>query len=133
VEPSSIPAERLSLSLQRRDGALVITVLGDLDLTTRDLLDEYLTRATGGYDHIILECAAVGFMDCASLAVIAAHWKAVSARGGSLTLTSVRCLPARVLQLTGLAAVLSVCDSTDHALKAMAAAGGAPKHSLSAK
>jgi anti-anti-sigma factor len=123
---TSIFAEPLSLAAEHRDGALVVTARGDLDFTTMGLLDECLTRARGEYDHIIVDFASVEFMDCASLAVIVAHWKAITARGGTLTLTSVRDLPARVMQLTGFAAVLPVRDSTDCALKAMAAARIAP-------
>jgi anti-anti-sigma factor len=124
--PSSTSAEPLSLAPQRRDGALVVIARGDLDFTTIYLLDDCLARACGEYDHIIVDFASVEFMDCASLAVIVAHWKAITARGGTLTLTSVRDLPARVMQLTGFAAVLPVRDSTDCALKAMAAAQAAP-------
>jgi anti-anti-sigma factor len=126
MELSSISAVPLSPSPQRLDGALVITARGDLDFTTTDLLDDCLTRARAEYGHIILDFAAVKFMDCASLAVIVAHWKAITARGGTLTLTSLRDLPARVMHLTGFAAVLPVRDSADHALKAMAAARSAP-------
>lgn len=116
MESCSSPAERLSLSTHPRDGALIITARGDFDLTTMNLLDDCLTRARDSYEHIIVESAAIEYIDCACLTVIAVHCKALTAQGGTLTLTSLRPLPARMVQIAGLAPMLASYDSADHAL-----------------
>jgi anti-sigma B factor antagonist len=113
----------LRLSAERRDGSLIITIQGDLDLVTSAQLDEHLKDARRETSWIILDMAGVNFMDTNALAVIVKHWKRVDAKGGTLALVGARYQYTRALWITGLARRLPMHDTVDQAV----AAGGAPR------
>ncbi|HTS98122.1 MAG TPA: STAS domain-containing protein [Streptosporangiaceae bacterium] len=110
----------LRLSSERRGDSVVVTVGGELDIVTSRELDEALTRARRKHRRIVLDLAAVDFMDTSSLAVIVGHWKRLAAAGGQLMLAGARYKYTKTLWITGLADRLPMYDSVDTAL----AAGG---------
>ena len=93
----------LRLSSERRGDSLVVAVGGELDIVTSRQLDEHLTRARREHRRIILDLAAVDFMDTSSLAVIVGHWKRLQAAGGTLALAGARYRYTKTLWITGLA------------------------------
>jgi anti-sigma B factor antagonist len=118
----------LRLSSQRRGDIVVVAVGGELDLVTSRELDEHLTRARRERNKIILDLAAVEFMDTSSLAVIVGHWKRLQAAGGSLVLAGARYRYTKTLWITGLADRLPMYDTVEAAVAAdaQAAADTAP-------
>jgi anti-anti-sigma factor len=118
----------LRLSSQRRGDIVVVAVGGELDLVTSRELDEHLARARRERNKIILDLAAVEFMDTSSLAVIVGHWKRLQAAGGSLVLAGARYRYTKTLWITGLADRLPMYDSVEAAVAAdgQAAADTAP-------
>jgi len=111
----------LRLSAERRDGSLIVTILGDLDMVTSAQLDECLKDARRETSWIILDMAGVNFMDTNALAVIVNHWKRVEAKGGTLALAGARRQYTRALWITGLASRLPMHDTVDQAVAAGAA------------
>jgi anti-anti-sigma factor len=118
-----VRVEGLELSLQRRGGSVVVAVSGELDIVTSRQLDEYLRQARKGNDRIVLDLAAVDFMDTSSLAVIVGHWKQVVGAGGTLALAGPRYRYTKTLWITGLADRLPLYAGVDEALAALADAG----------
>jgi anti-sigma B factor antagonist len=118
----------LRLSSESRGDLVVVAVGGELDLVTSRELDEHLTRARRERNKIILDLAAVEFMDTSSLAVIVGHWKRLQAAGGSLALAGARYRYTKTLWITGLADRLPMYDSVEAAVAAdgQAAADTAP-------
>lgn len=112
--------DELRLSSERRDGVVIVTVSGELDVVTSRRFDEYLTQARGEDNLVILDLSAVDFMDTGSLAVIVGHWKQLTAAGGALILAGARYRYTKTLWITGLADRLSLYDTVEEAL----AAGG---------
>ena len=111
----------LSLSSVQRGGFTVVKVSGNLDLTSRDQFDQYLTQARRGSSRrLIIDMSDVTFMDTGCLAVIMGHYKQLSASGG-LVLAGAQYRPAKALWITGLAYRLPLYDSVDEAI-----AGGGP-------
>ena len=108
----------LRLSSERRGDSLVVAVGGELDIVTSRELDEHLTRARREHRRIILDLAAVDFMDTSSLAVIVGHWKRLQAAGGTLALAGARYRYTKTLWITGLADRLPRFDSVEEALAA---------------
>jgi anti-anti-sigma factor len=108
----------LRLSSERRGGSLVVAVGGELDIVTSRQLDEHLTRARREHRRIILDLAAVEFMDTSSLAVIVGHWKRLQAAGGLLVLAGARYRYTKTLWITGLADRLPMYDTVDEAVAA---------------
>jgi len=110
----------LRLSSSTRGGSLIIAVGGELDIVTSRQLDEHLTQARREHRRIVLDLAAVDFMDTSSLAVIVGHWKRLQAAGGTLVLAGPRYRYTKTLWITGLADRLPVFDDVDQALAAEA-------------
>ena len=110
--------EGLKLSSERRGDSLIVAVCGDLDVVTSREFDEYLTMARREHDYIVLDLAAVDFLDTSSLAVIVGHWKALTAIGGTLALAGARYRYTKSLWITGLADRLPLYDNVDKAVAA---------------
>src|ERR1700759_4519689 len=110
----------LSLSSKQRDSFTVVKVSGNLDLTSRDQFDQYLTPPRRGSRQLIIDMSDVTFMDTGCLAVIVGHYKRLSV-SGSLVLAGARYRPAKALWITGLAYRLPLYESVDDAI-----AGGPP-------
>jgi anti-sigma B factor antagonist len=110
--------DALELSSQRVGGTVVITARGDLDIVTSPELDSSLTEARRGATTVILDLAAVDFMDTSSLAVVVGHWKKITGRGGTLALAGARYRYVKTLWITGLADRLPMFDTVQQAIAA---------------
>ena len=116
--------EGASLSAESRGDTVIITISGDLDIVTRPQLDECLTQAEADHTRIILDLGEVSFLDTSALAVIVGHWKKAEARGGTLALARARYRYTKTLWITGLADKLTLYDTVDAGLAALAQADG---------
>jgi anti-sigma B factor antagonist len=126
----------LRLESERRGDSVIVAVGGEFDLVTSRQLDEYLARGHRQDRWMILDLAAVDFMDTSSLAVIVGHWKRLQAAGGMLALAGARYRHTKTLWITGLADRLPMFGTVDEALAAVAgarsqAAPGKPSPGLS--
>ena len=113
----------LSLSSEQRGAFTVVKVSGNLDLTSRDQFDQYLTHARRGSRRLIIDMSDVTFMDTGCLAVIIGHWKRLLAGSGELILAGAKYRPAKALWITGLAYRLPLYDSVDEAIAGAPPAG----------
>ncbi len=113
--------EGLQLSTEQRADIVIVTVRGDLDVVTSGQFDECLTRARRSSSRIILDLAAVDFLDTSCLAVIVGHWKKLVAAGGVLALAGARYRYTKALWITGLADRLPSYPSVQQATSAMQA------------
>lgn len=71
----------------RRNGALVITVTGDLDVFTAPHLREVLVeQIEQGHRRFLVDVSGAALADPAGSAVLVGAWRRVRARGGRLAL-----------------------------------------------
>jgi anti-sigma B factor antagonist len=112
----------LRLESERRGDSVIVRAGGEFDLVTSRQLDEHLARGHRQDRWIILDLAAVDFMDTSSLAVIVGHWKRLQAAGGMLALAGARYRHTKTLWITGLADRLPMYGTVDEALAAVAGA-----------
>jgi len=112
----------LRLESERRGDSVIVRAGGEFDLVTSRQLDEHLARGHRQDRWIILDLAAVDFMDTSSLAVIVGHWKRLHAAGGMLALAGARYRHTKTLWITGLADRLPMYGTVDEALAAIAGA-----------
>ena len=116
--------EEAWLSSQDRGDCMVITVRGDLDIVTSPQLDEFLSTVEATHTRIILDLAAVDFLDTSALAVIVGHWKKAEAAGGALGLAGARYRYTKTLWITGLADKLTLYETVDEGVLDQAKAAG---------
>jgi anti-sigma B factor antagonist len=120
--PSQVPTlpgcgvDGLLFSAELRDGSMVVTIRGEIDVVTCDQLDRQLAQASQASSRVIVDLSQVDFMDSSALAVIARNRKAIVASGGTLTLAGPRYEYLKALWITGLADRLPLYDSVEHAL-----------------
>ncbi|MFI6992505.1 STAS domain-containing protein [Nonomuraea wenchangensis] len=103
----------LTVRVEERDGHAVVRLDGELDLLTRPRLsaacDDLLSR---GVRRIVIDATDLSFSDCAGLSALLGVRREAWRRGGSLVLTGVHGMPARLLAITGAAATLLPAEAT---------------------
>ena len=100
---------------------MVVSVQGELDVTSSQRFDDCLSEAGERADHVILDLSRVDFMDTTALAVIVGHWRRQLAADGTFRLAGARYRYTKALWITGLADRLPMFDSVDEALAAQSA------------
>jgi anti-sigma B factor antagonist len=93
--------QALTIQVRYHVAHVLITVAGEIDITTAPQLRGQLTLLAGGGRPVIADLTEVTFIDAAGLGVLAAAGKA-AASGGSLHVVSDRYQVRRIFALTGL-------------------------------
>lgn len=83
----------LRFSMEPHGASVVASVQGELDITSSQRFDDFLTEAAATSDQVILDLSDVDFMDTTALAVIVGHWRRQVEAGGLLFLAGA--LPLR--------------------------------------
>src|SRR5262249_22906121 len=99
-----------------RGGCVVVTVDGELDLSTADQLHETLASAIAdGTGPIVLDLDALRFCDSAGLAVLVKTHNLLVGEGRRLVIASPSTVVSRVLELSGLDQVITTATTSDDA------------------
>jgi anti-sigma B factor antagonist len=109
------------LSIREYGGHVVATLRGELDVVDAASIMAVLAAAVARNPRIILDLAALEFIDCGALAALGRVRAQARQAGGDLLLAEPRWPVRRLLDLTGLIDVFSVHASVEEALRA---AGG---------
>jgi anti-sigma B factor antagonist len=112
--------ERLHLDYRLAAGVAVVTVTGEVDVATCELLRDGLLRVvTDDTDRgLVVNLAGVNFLDSSGLGVLIGAWHRLGARRGSLALAAPSRQIQRILATTGLTKVLAVYDLEADAVQA---------------
>jgi anti-sigma B factor antagonist len=102
-------------SLDELDAASCVHVSGELDLHTVEALLPTLEQALSAGNPVILDCAAVTFMDSTALGHIHTFAQEAHARQRCFVLVAAQPSVLKVLRITGLAAVLPIVADLDAA------------------
>lgn len=113
----------LRFTMQTHGASVVVSVQGELDITSSQRFDDRLAEAAAASDQVILDMSAVDFMDTTALAVIVTHWRRQAEEGGVFLLAGARYRYTKALWITGLADRLPMYDTVDDALAALAGTG----------
>ena len=107
----------LSLSVADRDGAVVISATGEIDMASGPALREALVDAvTGGRNRIVLDLAGVTFIDSIGLGVLVGGHKRVQP-DGVLAIAATAALVNTIFELTGIAQIIPMASTVDEALE----------------
>jgi len=113
----------LRFSIEPRGASVVVSVQGELDVTSSQRFDDCLSEAAAESSQVILDMSTVDFMDTTALSVIVAHWRRQTDEGGQFLLAGARYRYTKALWITGLADRLPMHDTVDEALAALADTG----------
>lgn len=98
---------RFAATTSEEPGGVRVALAGDCDLAVRDELIATLLAAVGRSTAVVVDLAAVDFLDSSGVhGLIAAH-RAAAERGGRLYLENPSGSVAAVLDLTGVGALLA--------------------------
>lgn len=100
----------------------VVTVAGDLDVSTAPRLGSELARAASeGATEIVVDLLKVPFVDSVALGVLVEASKRTAARGGVFRVVCDDRRIARIIEITGLDRVFRLHSSLREALEALEA------------
>ena len=91
----------------------VLTVDGELDLSTSPELRDALMALGTDHQRIAIDLRAVTFMDSTALGVIVAAMKRARERGGELALVGPNGSPRKVLSITARDQIVPIVEDPD--------------------
>lgn len=112
------------LRVEAIDGASVLHVNGEVDLSTHEHLSEQLTSLAGVDGPIVVELSKCDFIDSSGIRALLVGGRAVaeSDRGGDkLVLAGAVPQVSRILEMTGVGEALPTYPGLDEALAALGA------------
>ena len=110
-------AVALSVLTRSTDGCVVVTVAGDVDISTSPDLRAALSGAIAdGIRAIVVDLSAVSFVDSTALGVLVGAYTALRNTGGRLALVNDHEAVLKVLRITALDDVLGVHPTLDDAV-----------------
>jgi stage II sporulation protein AA (anti-sigma F factor antagonist) len=109
----------VGVGLSYRGSCLVAALSGDLDVATVPKVRRHLEAALArpGTAKVVLDLAAVSFMDSSGLGLILGRYRELSERGGSMAISGAKSQVQRVLQLSGIGKIMPVTSTVEDAIK----------------
>lgn len=100
----------------------VVTLRGRLDAASApDLREEFREFIESGHNRIVLDFAAVNFIDSSGISVIITLLKAATSKGGDVVLTRLTPQVRTILELTRLYKVFRIHETVEAACESFAA------------
>ena len=113
----SAQSGRLLVEVREEGRSAVVTVAGELDHHTADLLREPLDECLDkGFNRLVVDCSRLEFCDSTGLNVLLGARLKAEAAGGGVHLAAMLPVVARVFEITGADAVFTVHDTVAAAL-----------------
>jgi len=104
---------------ERRDGACVVSVSGELDLSTHEKLGERLVAECAKGDPVVIDLSRCAFIDSSGVRALLLGLKASNEDGGGpVSIAAPGPQVRRILEMTGLDREIDVHESVDVALAA---------------
>jgi len=112
--------QQLALEYRPADGIAVVRVTGEVDVASCGLLRDSLLRIVTdeGFRGLVVNLAAVRFIDSTGIGVLVGVWRRVRATTGRLALAAPAPQLRRVLDTAGLTKILPVYDAEADAVQA---------------
>ena len=92
-------ARSLEVDVSVNAGAYVVNLSGELDMTSCEFVEQ--ACLAGDDMAVVVEMAALTFMDCRGYGALVAARRVIDERGGSLTFSHPVGQPARLISLLG--------------------------------
>jgi anti-sigma B factor antagonist len=103
------PAADFDVVSELSDGTATVSVRGEVDVyTAPQLRDRLYAVVADGVTHVVLDLAAMTFIDSTGLGVIVGTLKRLREAGGDLVLRSPSRSTRKVLEITGLTRIVEI-------------------------
>jgi anti-sigma B factor antagonist len=110
----------LDIGTSTRGAATVLSVRGDIDISTAPQLLRALAELVGpARECLILDLSGVAFLDSSALGALVGAQKEIAAAGGLLTVVCSNPKVLRIFSITRLTEVIDVVGSVEDALAAL--------------
>lgn len=105
----------MNYTIKKENNYLIVSVLGDVDISLTDSLREDVDRAMTEYNvnSLVFDLTEVDFVDSSGLGVILGRYKKVTAKGGKVYLAGAKPQVKKVLDLSGLPRLMEVYPSVN--------------------
>jgi|SRR5580704_2533043 anti-sigma B factor antagonist len=113
--------EALTIEVRHEQGYAVVTVAGEIDISTVTRLRECLFELAASGGPLVVDLEQVGFIDSAGLSALVGTANRAAAHGGSLYATCARPKTRKLFRLTGLDRRIPLARTLDEAREALAA------------
>ncbi|MFG2636731.1 STAS domain-containing protein [Streptomyces sp. NPDC048362] len=110
------PGGRLSVVATTTDGIRVLTLAGEIDHHTGDVLRQALDVADVPQRRVVLDLRQLTFMDSSGINIFLAAHRALSEAGGWLRLVGPAGSVMRTMRIVGIDAVIDCHETLDQAL-----------------
>jgi anti-sigma B factor antagonist len=106
----------MTINEDRRGSVVILAPAGRLTLETEDAFSSVVKRTlSAGHEFLVLDLAAVPYVDSCGLGAIAQAYVGACRRGGTMKLANVAGRSWRLLRITHLLTVFEVFDSVEAA------------------
>ncbi|MBO2450888.1 STAS domain-containing protein [Actinomadura barringtoniae] len=106
----------LTVLAQEHDRFTVITLSGELDLSTADLVRPHLDSAKGRPAHLVFDLTQLEFMDSSGLHLLARAYSITRAQGAVVVMVAPADRIHRVLEVAGFTREMAVYPTLELAL-----------------
>jgi len=121
-DPPIASNEPLTCSVSQEPGYAVVSVVGEIDVSTEQQFRDGLTSVlSGGAVRVVVDLSGVTFMASAGIGVLMGVRRVLSQSGGQLVLASPLGEVAMVLSMTGVSSVIPVAASVPEAVARLGA------------
>ncbi|NJP92593.1 STAS domain-containing protein [Nonomuraea sp. FMUSA5-5] len=115
----------MKLTHRYQSGACVLTIDGEVDVTTSQELETYLDLVRRSLDdHLIVDAGRLSFLDSSGLTVLLAAAILAQARGAAVHLVGLQPRVARILEITGAMVAIRTHEDVEQALTAVGSMSG---------
>jgi anti-sigma B factor antagonist len=111
--------EALTIRVQQEPRRTLVTVSGDIDISTADQLRERLTALVASGRPLVIDLNPVTFIGATGLGVLAVAASRATAHGGTLHVASDRYQTRQLFRITGLHNSIPLSRTIDEALAAL--------------
>ena len=118
--------EALTIEVRHEQGCTIMTVSGEIDISTIIPLRERLFEVAASGAPLVVDLGQVSFIDSVGLATLVGAAKRAAAHGGSLQVACALPKICELVRLTGLDARIPLARTLDEALQFRAATSTNP-------
>jgi len=106
-DASSSDAPQLSVRHTRERGCSVVTLTGELDLFTREMVAQALERAAVSGRTVVVDLSELAFVDASGLGTFVAARNRATAAGADLVLRHPSSAVSRIIDVAGLDSLIA--------------------------